>query len=71
MKAVVRAEKKRGRKGKKNKQASELEELQEDFSVNVKDDRFKALHEDYTFAIDPSNPQYAANLLSKPLFWLI
>lgn len=59
MKAIVKAEKtkgrKRNRKGKDN--GDKEDELQEDFKVDVKDDRFKALHEDPTFAIDPSNPR--------------
>ncbi|THH16819.1 hypothetical protein EW146_g3892 [Bondarzewia mesenterica] len=62
MKAVLRAEKKKGRKGKKGKKSKEGEEgeneLQEDFMINVQDERFKALHEDHTFAIDPSNPHF-------------
>ncbi len=62
MKAVLRAEKKKGRKkkGKKGKKGADdgENEIQEDFSIDVKDDRFKAVLEDHTFAIDPSNPQY-------------
>ena len=62
MKAVLRAEKKNGkkRKGKKGKRGADdgENELQEDFSIDVKDDRFKAVLEDHTFAIDPSNPRY-------------
>lgn len=66
MKAVLRAEKakkkKKGKRGKKGDDEDEGErELQEDFSINVKDDRFAAVHEDYTFAIDPSNPQCVIN----------
>lgn len=60
MKAVIKAEKAKGkkRKGKKGKQAAEeANELQEDFAIDVKDERFKAVLEDHTFAIDPSNPQ--------------
>lgn len=59
MNAVLKAEKKGKRKvkGKKGKLAEEDAELQEDFAINVKDARFQALHEDHTFAIDPSNPQ--------------
>ena len=61
MKAIVKAEKlkgrKRNRKGKKGLGDKE-DELQEGFQIDVKDDRFKALHEDPTFAIDPSNPRY-------------
>ncbi|EMD42120.1 hypothetical protein CERSUDRAFT_90716 [Gelatoporia subvermispora B] len=60
MKAVVKAEKgKKGKKkGKKGKLGEEENELQEDFSIDVKDERFKAVHEDHTFAIDPSNPRF-------------
>ena len=62
MKAALKAEKTKGkkRKGKKGKKGEDDDqelELQEDFSIDVKDERFKALHEDHTFAIDPSNPQ--------------
>ncbi|OBZ79072.1 protein ESF1 [Grifola frondosa] len=60
MKAVLKAEKKSGRKkkGKRGKKDEEENELQEDFSINVKDERFKAVLEDHTFAIDPSNPHF-------------
>jgi hypothetical protein len=61
LKSVIKAEKKKGRKGrkgKKGKEDQEDQETQEDFVINVKDDRFRALHEDHQFAIDPSNPQY-------------
>lgn len=63
MKAVLKAEKARGKKrrGKKGTHAQEEEqeepELQKDFAIDVADERFKAVHEDHTFAIDPSNPQ--------------
>lgn len=60
MKAVLKAEKAKGkkRKGKKGKRGEDEEpEIQEEFAIDVKDERFKALHEDHTFAIDPSNPQ--------------
>lgn len=63
MKAVIKAEKTKGRKGKKGKgenRDGEPDELQEDFVLDVKDDRFKAVHEDYAFAVDPSNPQCVA-----------
>lgn len=58
LKSVIKAEKLKGkklRKGKKNK--LDEAELQEDFSINVDDDRFTAVHDDNDFAIDPSNPQ--------------
>lgn len=62
MRSVIRAEKlgskKRGKKNKKGKDTrADEDEAQEDFSINVKDDRFKAIHEDHAFAIDPTNPQ--------------
>ncbi|KAI1788754.1 hypothetical protein LXA43DRAFT_924461 [Ganoderma leucocontextum] len=62
MKAVLRAEKrggkkKKGKKGKKGADGGE-NELQEDFVIDVKDDRFKAVLEDHTFAIDPTNPHF-------------
>ncbi|KAF6766171.1 pre-rRNA-processing protein ESF1 [Ephemerocybe angulata] len=60
-KAVLKAEKK-GKKGRKHKKDKRLEaaadELQEDFSIDVQDERFKVLHEDHQFAIDPSNPHF-------------
>ena len=46
--------KKRGKKGNKGK---ENDEDEDGFKVDVSDERFKALHEDHTFSIDPSNPQ--------------
>ncbi|KZV77751.1 hypothetical protein PENSPDRAFT_568074 [Peniophora sp. CONT] len=63
LKAVLRAEKgkknKKGKRGKKGDEEADGErEVQEDFSIDVKDDRFAAVHEDYTFAIDPSNPHF-------------
>lgn len=70
LKSVIKAEKKKGRKGnkgKKGKEDQEDQEIQEDFVINVKDDRFRALHEDHQFAIDPSNPQYVIIFLSSDL----
>lgn len=63
MKSVIKAEKaKKGKRGKlnKKKQVEVENELQEDFAIDVKDERFNALHEDHTYAIDPSNPQYVS-----------
>lgn len=60
MKAIIKSEKLKGkkRKQKKGKTTEQAEnETQDDFQINVQDDRFKAMHEDYTFAIDPSNPR--------------
>ncbi|KAL7285374.1 hypothetical protein ACG7TL_000469 [Trametes sanguinea] len=62
MKAVIRAEKRSGKKkkGKKGKKGGDDgdADLQEDFTINVKDERFQAVLEDHTFAIDPSNPHF-------------
>ncbi|RDB28617.1 Pre-rRNA-processing protein ESF1 [Hypsizygus marmoreus] len=60
LKAVLKAEKKSRRKGKKGKQDKEEDdnETQPGFVIDVKDDRFKMLHEDHQFAIDPSNPHF-------------
>ncbi|PIL31880.1 hypothetical protein GSI_06584 [Ganoderma sinense ZZ0214-1] len=64
MKAVLRAEKrggkKKGKKGRKSADDGE-NELQEDFVIDVKDDRFKAVMEDHTFAIDPTNPHFKSS----------
>jgi len=60
MSAVLKAEKKTGKKskkGRKEKNKSNDQDTQEYFRIDVGDERFKALHEDHTFAIDPSNPQ--------------
>lgn len=54
MKAVLKEEKQKGKKGKIY--AAE-NELQEDFTIDVNDDRFQVLHDDYQYAIDPTNPQ--------------
>jgi len=57
LKSVIKAEKKkRRRKGRKDK-GEDDNEAQEDFNVDVKDERFRVLFEDHQFAIDPTNPQ--------------
>ncbi|KAL1709048.1 hypothetical protein EV121DRAFT_195711 [Schizophyllum commune] len=61
MKAILKAEKKKGKKGKGKKRGQggdEEKDLQEDFTLDVNDERFKVLHEDPSFAIDPTNPQF-------------
>ncbi|KAH7910970.1 hypothetical protein BJ138DRAFT_1113622 [Hygrophoropsis aurantiaca] len=59
MKSVLKAEKKhRGKKKKGKKDVEEDNEIQEDFTIDVTDSRFKAVHEDHQFAIDPSNPRF-------------
>lgn len=59
LKSVIKAEKRKGKKGKKKQMRPEEEnELQEDFVIDVHDERFQALHENPQFAIDPSNPRF-------------
>ncbi|KAJ7225565.1 hypothetical protein GGX14DRAFT_639656 [Mycena pura] len=60
MKTIIKAEKERQRKGKKKRKMAEdeLNEMQEDFTLDVNDSRFKVLHEEHAFAIDPSNPHF-------------
>jgi hypothetical protein len=59
IKSVLKAEKDKARKRKYRKKSGNEDdhELQDDFSIDVKDLRFKALHDDHQYAIDPSNPQ--------------
>jgi hypothetical protein len=57
LKSVLKAEKNTKRRKGKRKDSKEDHEQQKDFQINVRDERFKALHEDHTFAIDPTNPQ--------------
>jgi NUC153 domain-containing protein len=60
MAAIIKAEKneRKKRKGRRKQTGGDDEnELQDDFTIDVKDERFRALHEDHVFAIDPSNPQ--------------
>lgn len=72
LKAIMKAEKSAKRKGKKGKKKGDNDEseIQEDFSIDVKDDRFKSLHEDHTFAIDPSNPQCVISTCFLFLYFL-
>ncbi|CAK5284055.1 unnamed protein product, partial [Mycena citricolor] len=62
MQAIIKAEKlakrKGGKKIKKKQGNEDANEMQEDFKINVEDPRFKGLHDDHAFAIDPSNPQF-------------
>ncbi|KAK4448409.1 Pre-rRNA-processing protein esf1 [Podospora aff. communis PSN243] len=69
MKEIMRAEKLKNKK-KQKKGAKGVEDqggLQEDFSMDVKDDRFKAVFESHEFAIDPSNPKFKATEGMKKL----
>ncbi|GJJ13892.1 hypothetical protein Clacol_008149 [Clathrus columnatus] len=61
MRAVIKAEKEKARKRRKGKKPTKdqhANETQEEFVPDVNDARFKALHEDHAFAIDPSNPHF-------------
>jgi hypothetical protein len=62
MQDIIKAEKDAGKKKRKRSKKSkgverDVELGEEGFDINVKDDRFKVLHEEPAFAIDPSNPQ--------------
>lgn len=59
IKAIRKAEKDvvQKRKDRRKRGENDDNELQDDFSIDVKDDRFNALHDDHQYAIDPSNPQ--------------
>ncbi|KAG8930677.1 pre-rRNA-processing protein esf1 [Tulasnella sp. 417] len=48
------------KKGQHDEEAGNDEEVEDgrDFEIDVNDQRFKALHDEYEFAIDPSNPHY-------------
>ncbi|CAG7562733.1 unnamed protein product [Fusarium equiseti] len=61
MNEILRAEKAQKKKGKAKKKALAKEPrggLQEDFKMDVDDDRFKAVFEDHQYALDPSNPRF-------------
>ncbi|PPR05690.1 hypothetical protein CVT26_008931 [Gymnopilus dilepis] len=58
LKAVIKAEKQKKRKKGKKGKTEEDNEAQEDFVMDVKDERFKALFENHQFAIDPTNPHF-------------
>ncbi|KAI3399675.1 hypothetical protein diail_6024 [Diaporthe ilicicola] len=64
MKAEKKKSKKKGKRGKKDEDAGGL---QENFSMDVGDERFKAVFEDHEFAIDPSNPKFKATSGMKQL----
>ncbi|KUI68450.1 Pre-rRNA-processing protein esf1 [Cytospora mali] len=66
MNEILKAEKKKNKKkSKKDKEAAAG--LQEDFQLDVDDDRFKAVFDDHEFAIDPSNPKFKATSGMKKL----
>ncbi|EHA49506.1 hypothetical protein MGG_00053 [Pyricularia oryzae 70-15] len=51
----------------KDAAAGEKNLLQNDFEMDVDDDRFKAVFDDHEFAIDPSNPKFKATTGMKKL----
>lgn len=62
MRQLLKAEKNQGKKrklkGKKAKaKAAEEAAVHDDFKIDTTDDRFKSLHDDFDYAIDPSNPR--------------
>lgn len=67
MKAVMMAEKKLKKKPKKDRKKFAEDEAQEDFTLDPTDERFKILHDDHNFAIDPSNPQYVNSLHARKM----
>jgi hypothetical protein len=68
MNEIARAEKQKLKKGKKRqKDMKDRGGLQEDFQMDVDDDRFKAVFESHEFAIDPSNPKFKATPGMKQL----
>ncbi|KAM5345215.1 hypothetical protein ACJ41O_011077 [Fusarium nematophilum] len=75
MNEIMRAEKQQRKKGKAKKRAEAKAKtkgqtrggLQEDFKMDVGDDRFKAVFESHEYAIDPSNPKYKATEGMKKL----
>lgn len=68
MNEIIKAEKKKGKRGKKNKHVAEdAAGLQEDFKMDVDDDRFAAVFQNHEFAVDPSNPKFKATSSMKKL----
>lgn len=58
MRAILKAERNAGKKlGRGKKSAKADVERQDEFVIDVKDDRFKAVYEDSNLAIDPTNPR--------------
>ena len=69
MNEIVRAGKQKHKKGKskKDRVKESAGGLQEDFKMDVGDDRFKAVFDSHEFAIDPSNPKFKATEGMKKL----
>lgn len=73
IKEIERAEKLKGKKSKKGKKAAAAAAakseggLQDEFKMDVTDDRFGAVFGDHKFAIDPSHPSFKATPGMKDL----
>ncbi|KPV73628.1 uncharacterized protein RHOBADRAFT_54826 [Rhodotorula graminis WP1] len=62
MRKILKSEKNAGKKhkvkGKGKKALDKDEPVNDEFKLDLGDDRFKSLYEDYDYAVDPSNPRY-------------
>ena len=61
MNEIIKAEKAKKKKGKFAKKGSEKADrggLQQDFKMDVEDERFKAVFDSHEHAIDPTNPRF-------------
>ncbi|XP_022105299.1 ESF1 homolog, partial [Acanthaster planci] len=61
LKQIMENEQNQGKKAKRKKKKGQQEEetkLEDDFEVDVKDDRFQALFTSHLYAMDPSDPQF-------------
>ncbi|KAH7143772.1 hypothetical protein EDB81DRAFT_796337 [Dactylonectria macrodidyma] len=72
MNEIIKAEKRKAKKGKAKKRAEAKGDqsrggLQEDFAMDVADDRFKAVFDNHEYAIDPSNPKFKGTQGMKKL----
>ncbi|RXK40097.1 hypothetical protein M231_02554 [Tremella mesenterica] len=74
MKDVMKAEKMEGKKRKRNRNKKkgrederEVELGPEGWKMDVKDERFKVLHEEPEFAIDPSDPHFTSTKAMKAM----
>ncbi|KAF3766798.1 hypothetical protein M406DRAFT_97667 [Cryphonectria parasitica EP155] len=68
MNEILKAEKNKKKKGKKGRKDTETAaDLQDDFRMDVHNDRFKAVFEDHEFAIDPSNPKFKGTVGMKSM----
>ncbi|WEJ96285.1 pre-rRNA-processing protein esf1 [Yamadazyma tenuis] len=63
MKDIIKAEKK---KGKKNKKTADLD-IQDNFEVNLDDDRFNEIFEDRDYKIDPTNTDFKQTKTMKKI----